>query len=98
MVAVIVAAKWANFGLSVSVLHTYFCIEVSYWCCGGSLCSSRWHTPVAHIVLVMVYNRFVWSGVNVSTRRKVNLMQLVMYYLVHKYIDILGVSAVEMVN
>ena len=46
----------------------------------------------------MVYNRFVWSGVNVSTRRKASLLRLVMYYLVHKYIDILGVSVVEMVN
>ena len=29
MVAVIVAAKWANFGLSVSVLGTYFSIFAS---------------------------------------------------------------------
>ena len=82
-----------DFGLSVLFLHQSVILVL--W---GLFVYSRWHTPVAHIVLVMVYNRFVWSGVNVSTRRKVNLMQLVMYYLVHKYIDILGSSAVEMVN
>ena len=37
--------------------------------------------------IYLLFIRFVWSGVNVSTRRKANLLQLVMYYL-HKYIDI----------
>ena len=59
-VAVIVAAKWANFGLSVSVLPI-FASKCHIGVVGAlrSSCSSRWHTPVAHIVLVMEYNRFV---------------------------------------
>ena len=39
-----------------------FAQKVQYLSCGGSSYNSRWHTPDAHLVIVMVNGGFVWSG------------------------------------
>ena len=48
----------ADFGLSVLI----FTQKVQYLSCGGSSYNSRWHTPDAHLVIVIVNGGFVWSG------------------------------------